>query len=69
MDKWTQKVLNDINQVKATLGYKSTTSIYELMKTQGFPKPINIGNRTKRWVESEVQGWIKKQIESSRGEV
>jgi predicted DNA-binding transcriptional regulator AlpA len=69
VDKWTQKVLNDINQVKATLGYKSTTSIYELMKTQGFPKPINIGNRTKRWVESEVQGWIKKQIESSRGEV
>jgi prophage regulatory protein len=67
VDQWTQKVLNDINQVKATTGFKSTSSIYALMKSRGFPKPINIGNRTKRWIESEVQDWINSQIENSRG--
>lgn len=69
MDQWTQKVLNDINQVKAVTGFKSSTSIYDLMKSQGFPKPINIGNRTKRWIESEVQEWIESQIKNTRGGV
>ena len=61
------QILIDINQVKAATGFRSTTSIYTLMQSQGFPKPVGIGNRTKRWVESEVQGWIKNQIENSRG--
>ena len=63
-----QSVLLDINRVKAATGFRSTTSIYTLMQSQGFPKPVGIGNRTKRWVESEVQGWIKKQIAQSRAQ-
>lgn len=67
MDHSTQSVLLDINRVKAVTGFRSTTSIYTLMQSQGFPKPVGIGIRTKRWVEAEVQGWIKNQIENSRG--
>lgn len=67
MQNETQTVLIDINQVKARIGFKSTTSVYTLMQTQGFPKPVGIGNRTKRWVESEVQDWIRSEIENCRG--
>jgi prophage regulatory protein len=67
MQNDTQTVLININQVKATTGFKSTTSVYTLMQTQEFPKPVGIGNRTKRWIESEVQDWIKSRILSSRG--
>lgn len=68
MQNEAQTILIDINQVKATTGFRSTTSIYELMKSRGFPKPINIGNRTKRWLANEIQNWINSQIENSRGE-
>ena len=67
MDQSVKTILIDIGQVKATTGFKSTTSVYTLMQTQEFPKPVGIGNRTKRWIESEVQDWIKSRILNSRG--
>ena len=67
MEQSVKTILIDIGQVKATTGFKSTTSVYTLMQTQEFPKPVGIGNRTKRWIESEVQDWIKSRILSSRG--
>lgn len=32
-----------------------------------FPTAINLGGRAVGWIESEVQGWIQKKIEASRG--
>lgn len=67
MNDLDQFQLDDINFVKRQTGYKSTTSIYTLMREQGFPKPVSCGARTKRWIHSEVQAWLKKQIETTRG--
>lgn len=61
-----QNRLLDIQAVKATTGFKSTTSVYTLMRERKFPKPIAIG-RTNRWIEAEVQAWISEQITANRG--
>ena len=66
MNTETQNRLLDVGSIKRLTGFKSTTSVYTLMRERDFPKPIAIG-RTNRWVESEVQGWISQQIQSSRG--
>lgn len=57
----------DILQVKKMTGFKSTTSIYTLIREENFPEPVRIGLRTKKWVESEVQDWMKFQIAKTRG--
>lgn len=37
------------------------TSLYKLMETEGFPRPVQIGTSV-RWVESEVDAWIEARI-------
>ena len=59
--------LRDIQAVKQQTGIKSTTTIYSKMANEGFPKPISIGTRTKRWLASEVDAWIEQRIAASRG--
>ena len=66
MNESNEVQLDDINFVKLQTGYKSTTSIYTLMCEKGFPRPINCGFNSKRWIHTEVQDWIKKQIEATR---
>ena len=41
------------------------TKIYELIKTEGFPKPIKIGGSS-LWLESEVDKWLEAKIEEQR---
>ena len=31
-----------------------------------FPKPIRLGAGAIGWIESEVEGWLRSQIEASR---
>ncbi len=38
---------------------------YKLMKDGAFPRPIKLG-RSSRWLQSEVEAWMKERIESSR---
>jgi predicted DNA-binding transcriptional regulator AlpA len=66
MNSNTQNVLLDIQAVKRSIGFKSTTSVYNLMREQAFPKPLTIG-KTNRWLEFEVQAWIQSRIAESRG--
>lgn len=66
MNSETRNRLLDIKAVKATTGFRSTTSVYSLMRERNFPRPITIG-RTNRWIEAEVWGWIEQQIKISRG--
>jgi len=61
-----QNRLLDVGSTKRLVGFKSTTSLYTLMRERKFPKPITIG-RTNRWIEAEVQGWISEQITANRG--
>ena len=61
-----QTVLLNINDIKDLTGYKSKQSIYNIMEDDDFPKPINVGSRSKRWIASEVENWIQGKIEASR---
>jgi len=53
--------------VKSRTGLSRST-IYLRVNEGTFPKPISLGGRAVGWIESEVQGWVNKQIEQSRQE-
>lgn len=36
----------------------SRSSLYVLMESQGFPRPIKLGTAN-RWIKSEVEAWIE----------
>jgi len=44
----------------------SRSSIYLRMSQGRFPKPISLGERAVGWVESEVNDWLNRMIETSR---
>ncbi len=50
-------------EVKSRTGFGSSF-IYQLIKEEKFPKPVKIGSAS-RWRESEIQQWIRDQIEGS----
>ena len=66
MNTENQTVLIDINAVKRQTGFRSTQTIYTKMNEEGFPRPISVGVRTKRWILAEVENWIQAKIEASR---
>lgn len=37
----------------------SDTSIWRLIQSGGFPKPIALGTRAVGWIESEVDAWLE----------
>lgn len=39
---------------------------YKLISEGQFPKPVKLG-RSSRWLQSEVEHWVQKRIELSRG--
>ena len=46
----------------------SRSTIYVRLAQGRFPPPVSLGSRAVGWVESEVDEWIRKRIEESRGE-
>jgi len=42
----------------------SGSNIYRLMSLGQFPKPIKVGTGAVRWVESEIQGFLRERIEA-----
>ena len=53
-------------QVKIKVGL-SRSSIYSAVTEKRFPKPVRLGARAVGWLESEVDEWVNKQVELSRG--
>jgi len=51
--------------VKTRTGLSRST-IYLRISEGRFPKPVSLGSRAVGWIESEVNSWLEKQIESSR---
>jgi prophage regulatory protein len=47
----------------------SRSSIYLKISEGTFPKPVSLGARAVGWLESEVDGWLDRQIKTSRGRV
>ena len=39
----------------------SRAQVYTLIKRDGFPRPVKIGQRNSTWLASEVQEWIEAQ--------
>lgn len=39
---------------------------YKLIKDGDFPKPIKLG-RSSRWLQSEVENWLRERVKVSRG--
>ena len=46
-----------IKQIAAETGISRST-IYRLTRKGVFPKPVPIGDRGKRWPESEIKVWL-----------
>jgi len=44
----------------------SRSSVYLLITKGRFPRPVKVGARASRWVESDVDAWLQASIESSR---
>ncbi|MEZ5566502.1 MAG: AlpA family transcriptional regulator [Gammaproteobacteria bacterium] len=44
----------------------STSTLYELMARNQFPRPIQLTTRTVAWSESSVDSWIRARIAASR---
>lgn len=63
----TQNLLR-LPKVEAATGYKRST-IYRLIQRGEFPAPISLSanGRASAWVEDEINDWIQKRIEESRG--
>lgn len=43
------------------------STIYQLEAEQRFPQRIKISTRAVGWIQGEVQVWLTKRIEGSRG--
>jgi len=52
--------------VKARTGLSRST-IYLRVSAGSFPRPVSLGARAVGWLEAEVEGWISRRIEQSRG--
>lgn len=53
-------------EVKARTGLSRST-IYNYIQKGAFPSPISLGPRAVGWIESEIEGWLRKRICGSRG--
>lgn len=51
--------------VKTRTGLSRST-IYLRVSQGTFPKPVSLGARAVGWVESEIQEWLQRHIETSR---
>ncbi len=51
--------------VKARTGLSRST-IYLRISENRFPKPISLGDRAVGWIETEIDEWLKQQVEASR---
>lgn len=49
-------------QVEKLTGLSRST-IYLRIQEDRFPRPINLGGRAVGWLESEIDGWLSKQVE------
>lgn len=53
-------------EVKRSTGLSRST-IYLRVAEGTFPKPVRLGGRAVGWLEAEVQDWLQRRIETSRG--
>jgi prophage regulatory protein len=52
-------------EVETRTGLARST-IYQRIKEGSFPSPVSLGSKAVGWVESEIDDWLNRQIDSSR---
>lgn len=67
MHNQPENELMRLNEVMAAVHY-SRASIYRLMNENKFPKPITLGGRSVFWVRTQIQDFIREQIEKAKEE-
>ena len=55
-----------ISEVEAQTGLSRST-IYEWSADGRFPPPVRLSDRVVRWVEADVEAWIRERLETSPG--
>ena len=46
------------------IGVRSQTTLRDLIRRSGFPKPYEITRGKRHWAMSEVQAWLRKKMEN-----
>lgn len=67
MTNQPENELMKLNEVQAAV-YYSRASIYRLMGEGKFPKPVTLGGRSVFWVRTQIQDFIREQIEKAKEE-
>lgn len=67
MKNQPENELMKLSEVITAVHY-SRPSIYRLMKDGKFPKPITLGGRSVFWVRTQIQDFIREQIEKAKEE-
>jgi len=49
-----------LREITIKTGFKKST-VYKFIKTKNFPSPIKFG-RSSRWLEEEVEKWIRNEM-------
>lgn len=62
MQNQPENELMRLSEVMAAVPY-SRASIYRLMNENKFPKPITLGGRSVFWVRTQIQDFIREQID------
>ena len=62
----TQLKLLRLNDVLCRTGL-SRSGIYRLMAENLFPRQVELGERSRAWVEQEVNDWIGERIKKRNG--
>lgn len=55
------------HEVMETVGVRSDTTLREMIKRDGFPKPYEITRGKRHWAMSEIQMWLHKRMAEQRG--
>ena len=55
-----------ISEVEARTGLSRST-IYDWSADGRFPPPVRLSDRVVRWVEAEVEAWLRERLEQSPG--
>ena len=70
--KWLEaKMIMRMTDVCSELGV-SRASVYRLLESGGFPKPLKLGKRAIGWERDHIQQWVKslrsaRQTEQAQG--
>lgn len=55
----TQRILR-LPEVRQSVGLARST-VYRLMETGEFPRPIPLGGRSVGWLQSDIEAWLNEQ--------